>query len=1092
MNEKKICFITCVKDLEVYQESLLYIKNLIVPDGYEIDSINIAEVDSVAKAYNAAMNLSDAKYKIYLHENIFIINKNFIKDILYIFESSTQIGLISMVGTKMLSSNLNFYDSDKIYGKVFTNKSGIMELTTFNEISNTYEEVQCIDGFLMATQYDIPWREDVFDGWGFYDISQSIEFKKVGYEVVVPNQEQPWVIHDCDLINVTNEYEDYRERFLEEYLQDIFPLVSILIPTYNCSEYFQIALKSALNQTYRNIEIIVGDDSTNNEIQELIRKSYLNKYSNIKYYHNENNLGQFDNNIKLLNMSQGEFINYLIDDDLFEVSKIEKMMNYFVQDKNEEISLITSHRAMIDENGNNRDIFGNTDNVFEKDTIVDGIELGNFILMNNNNCVGEPTTVLFRKNKLLEPFGTFNGRKYGCNVEQASWFNLLVKGKAVYINEVLSYCRFHHEQQQNDNIIQLKRCTDYLHEILTCQEKNYLQTKNQYFEAARNCLRICEDKILIPLNYRKMDTPQYLEFERFYNKLKDKYKKYSINLIENNLSGKTENEKQRVKNDFEFDYKNELFIRKNYNLIDYADGSEQYIIDVFERIENNHDSLQKYIKDWPSKYHLSKVRTNIFESIRELIYNKKNVLELGGGMGAVTQWLSENCNYVDVIEGSFNRAKANRLRNKVNLNVQIFIDDLLNMTFPKNKYDLATLIGVLEYIPYYSNEKSPEQACISFLSRVSEHLEDNGLLVIAIENKLGAKYFSGCVEDHNAQLFSGIHGYPNKSPITFSRVEIKNILNLAGYKNVQFYHCFPDYKMPKVILQESEKMYNLNVASIARGLFVDYANQREFLMCDPLLIDTLTKARLLHEISNSFLIVCSKTETVNLKTENLGIKFWNDETVNNCYHHKINFIEREDRIYVERKSLDYGKNKVDKDNVSFNLNNEIMIEGGILSIEAYRSLFKKDKYISLIELVKEVRRYINKEFSTNQLDDEGYQLLRGEAVDCCFNNIIRDVNEKLIFIDKKWKFKSSITEDYVIFRSLLGLFNEMYPYIQENSLSQFVIFIMSKIYPNYDRRRFEINLEIETLFQKDILNNPIQYKDFSVSLNNKAYQYKKN
>ena len=61
-----------------------------------------------------------------------------------------------------------------------------------------------------------------------------------------------------------------------------YPLVSILIPTYNRPHYFQLALNSALAQTYPNIEIIIGDDSTDNKTQELVRKLiYL--YTKILY-----------------------------------------------------------------------------------------------------------------------------------------------------------------------------------------------------------------------------------------------------------------------------------------------------------------------------------------------------------------------------------------------------------------------------------------------------------------------------------------------------------------------------------------------------------------------------------------------------------------------------------------------------------------------------------------------------------------------------------------------------------------------------------------------------------------------------------------
>ncbi len=154
----------------------------------------------------------------------------------------------------------------------------------------------------------------------------------------------------------------------------------MLIPTYNRPEYFKEALESVINQTYRNIEIIIGDDSTNDETENLIKENYLNNYDNIKYYHNKKNLGQFDNDLKLYDIAEGQFINFLMDDDLFRTTKIEKMMNYFIQDINDEISIITSHRAVIDSNGIVGDVFGNTNDIFKNSIIISGIELGNFIL----------------------------------------------------------------------------------------------------------------------------------------------------------------------------------------------------------------------------------------------------------------------------------------------------------------------------------------------------------------------------------------------------------------------------------------------------------------------------------------------------------------------------------------------------------------------------------------------------------------------------------------------------------------------------------------------------------------------------------------
>lgn len=52
-----------------------------------------------------------------------------------------------------------------------------------------------------------------------------------------------------------------QENFLDTYLQELYPLVSIIIPTYQRPEYFRIALTSAVQQTYRNLDIFITDNS---------------------------------------------------------------------------------------------------------------------------------------------------------------------------------------------------------------------------------------------------------------------------------------------------------------------------------------------------------------------------------------------------------------------------------------------------------------------------------------------------------------------------------------------------------------------------------------------------------------------------------------------------------------------------------------------------------------------------------------------------------------------------------------------------------------------------------------------------------------
>jgi len=223
----------------------------------------------------------------------------------------------------------------------------------------------------------------------------------------------------------------------------MLPKVSILIPTYNRPGYFLQALQSALNQSYPNIEIVIGDNSEN-EATWRVLAPYINN-PNIKYFRNEGNIGPVGNQQRCFEASTGEYINYLMDDDLFHPQKIEKMMHYFLNYS--DITLVTSHKHTIDRAG--RIFYINQvpfTCLYHQDTILDGYTLGNMILRDRTNYVGAPTMVLFRKSDLDEPFGVFAGKQAQNNVDVASWLNLLSKGKAVYITEALSYFRVHKAQ----------------------------------------------------------------------------------------------------------------------------------------------------------------------------------------------------------------------------------------------------------------------------------------------------------------------------------------------------------------------------------------------------------------------------------------------------------------------------------------------------------------------------------------------------------------------------------------------------------------------------------------------------------------------
>ncbi|GMA60049.1 glycosyltransferase family protein [Alicyclobacillus fastidiosus] len=195
MNPTKISFVICVNDDNLYGTCMNHIQALNVPHGYSVEILPIHDAHSMTQAYNSAIRQSDAKYRVYLHQDVLIINPNFIGDILTVFMTEPRLGLLGMVGCKVLPPDGVWWKDHRLFGKVIL-PDRILELLP---VEGTFEIVDAVDGLLMATQYDVWWREDLFDGFHLYDTSQCLEFKKHGYLVGVPNQHTPWCKHGFDV-----------------------------------------------------------------------------------------------------------------------------------------------------------------------------------------------------------------------------------------------------------------------------------------------------------------------------------------------------------------------------------------------------------------------------------------------------------------------------------------------------------------------------------------------------------------------------------------------------------------------------------------------------------------------------------------------------------------------------------------------------------------------------------------------------------------------------------------------------------------------------------------------------------------------------
>jgi glycosyltransferase involved in cell wall biosynthesis len=249
------------------------------------------------------------------------------------------------------------------------------------------------------------------------------------------------------------------------------PLVSILIPTHNRPDYAELALQSALAQTYPNIEIVVNDNSDDLLTAERFAP-YLARHPHIQYARVPG-CGVMDNFQYCYARSTGEYINYLMDDDLFHPEKIQKMMSFMLAKPS--IGLVTSFRQLIDANGANLAPIAGTERKFEVDTLIEGRSLGTTILSNGLNMIGEPTTVLFRKSDVGPVFGRFLDKQYTTLSDVATWLAVLAHKDGVYLPEALSYFRIHGGQDQRSNGIKIKANVEWLE--LFCDAHELLGSK---------------------------------------------------------------------------------------------------------------------------------------------------------------------------------------------------------------------------------------------------------------------------------------------------------------------------------------------------------------------------------------------------------------------------------------------------------------------------------------------------------------------------------------------------------------------------------------------------------------------------------------
>jgi 2-polyprenyl-3-methyl-5-hydroxy-6-metoxy-1,4-benzoquinol methylase len=341
--------------------------------------------------------------------------------------------------------------------------------------------------------------------------------------------------------------------------------------------------------------------------------------------------------------------------------------------------------------------------------------------------------------------------------------------------------------------------------------------------------------------------------------------------------------------------------------IDYNEGDapEEYLSGVVKHATDKSlfsSEITQSIRDWSSLYHLSPNRANLLRPFSSAL--RARVLEVGAGCGALTRFLGEVGGDVVAIEGSYRRALIARERTKDLDNVAIVADRIQDFS-SRALFDVVVAVGVLEYSRLYiKNAVQPEKTFLLHLGRL---LKRDGVIILAIENKLGLKYFAGAAEDHTGVPFAGINDdYTSDSVVTFGQMELRELLNTTSFREQRWYFPCPDYKLPATILSPKviSEHHELAATLLAQSVVLDPQRPNNPSFSLEQAWSVIEQNRLVGQLANSFLVVAGMSRASVAEFDSDKSIAWHYTTGRHpAFNKQTQFVQQNKGIIVQRRHL---------------------------------------------------------------------------------------------------------------------------------------------------------------------------------------------
>ena len=470
----------------------------------------------------------------------------------------------------------------------------------------------------------------------------------------------------------------------------------------------------------------------------------------------------------------------------------------------------------------------------------------------------------------------------------------------------------------------------------------------------------------------------------------------------------------------------------------YSDGagSEQYLRDVFRNAKDLGSSsaeLEACIKDWPSEYHLSAKRAQLLSGFS--FDRSLRALEVGCGCGAITRYLGENFDQVISVEGNINRARLARQRTRDLGSVSVICAPFQDIRFSQ-KFDIIFCIGVLEYSASFIEGTDAYDAALRHLA---DMLTPDGMVVVAIENQFGLKYFNGAREDHLGARFEGLEGYYRNPGVarTFGKAELETRLR-KYFSRVEFYYPYPDYKIPDCVLSGEFLASGRAGEIVSQMRSRDYSEPARVLWDEASTVLELNRNGMLEFFSNSFIVLAGRHTLQGAKFDQLGILYSSGRkpaytTQSRILKGDAGEIRVEKRRVHDRLAVEPGPLTLVETDSSWH-------DGcSVLTLVTLRALSRKR---TITEIFEPCRQWVDLLRGDSEMRD-GVSWLDGAHIDSLWGNAYVSGRECRL-IDREWVWSESVRMNVVLIRAIYDFLSRIetispYPRALSASSGQSVI-----------------------------------------------------